>query len=764
MTEQVSSKFTDSVLTGKQGRLHTLAKNIAKVEASDKDRNQNKHQDLVQTRRKRGVVVEPLSVKEDAEIETPPQDTPPTGIGSDYDGASVIIRTKKKKLNRESMNTFNKFQNSLEEKSTEIENKTANTSWRQEGEWKKANPRKNILGKLHNLVGRALKKSKELTKEDLDEASSSLQQLRDKLNHHAEKAIEANKQGDDEAVKKHQVHMNKIKTKMGELAKREEIETIAFDTFRKALAEKILTPAEKKKREEIAQAIERENPDMPMDKKMAIATAQAKKVAEEVETVIEATEESLRKKIQSKRDALGLARERRRARGNRQQGHREIKLQAEIDNLGIKLTQFFNNKKANEGVEIDEAGPFSYGYKSPRKSTVRWEREQGLNKAKAKFVDYEVKDDMVGTARRVNGELILSKEEFEIDEANEPTKHSSEDSVARDLKTRYGNALYKSKATGGTHVISQWPDHYRAGAMRSKSLSGLLHLIDRKVKNESNAIEETELEESVSKFASTVDKAEAAYNKGNTKLGNYHLANARSHMLAMKSTEIPKISANGSYSKYKNLRDKHYDVKIVETLEQTIEEEFTHKHVDGYTRVYSNKVPTKTSEVAAHISAAKEYLHKVTGHRHSFNTFGNVSRGERGYMEFYRTPSQESSEGSAVDQIDEVSGRLLSRYLDKTGALSGNWKNLSRKRKKSSALAWRKKWGNPEGTEPKVRATESTQVYSALLGEGVVLESQHAEPDESGQIQWFMVEFKSGIHKIYADDLGIMIDEWNNNH
>jgi hypothetical protein len=47
--------------------------------------------------------------------------------------------------------------------------------------------------------------------------------------------------------------------------------------------EKTLTPAEKKKREEIAKAIERDNPKMPMDKKMAIATATAKKVAESLE-------------------------------------------------------------------------------------------------------------------------------------------------------------------------------------------------------------------------------------------------------------------------------------------------------------------------------------------------------------------------------------------------------------------------------------------------------------------------------------------------
>lgn len=48
--------------------------------------------------------------------------------------------------------------------------------------------------------------------------------------------------------------------------------------------EKTLTPAELKKREEIAQAIERENPSMDKSKKMAIATSQAKKVVEARET------------------------------------------------------------------------------------------------------------------------------------------------------------------------------------------------------------------------------------------------------------------------------------------------------------------------------------------------------------------------------------------------------------------------------------------------------------------------------------------------
>lgn len=49
--------------------------------------------------------------------------------------------------------------------------------------------------------------------------------------------------------------------------------------------EKKLTDAELKKREEIAQAIAKEHPEMEMSKKMAIATAQAKKVAEEVDSL-----------------------------------------------------------------------------------------------------------------------------------------------------------------------------------------------------------------------------------------------------------------------------------------------------------------------------------------------------------------------------------------------------------------------------------------------------------------------------------------------
>ena len=66
----------------------------------------------------------------------------------------------------------------------------------------------------------------------------------------------------------------KYPTVKGPKYKAEEIEQVD---------EKHLTPAEKVKREQIAKSIAKSHPEYPMGKKMAIATAQAKKVAEEVQ-------------------------------------------------------------------------------------------------------------------------------------------------------------------------------------------------------------------------------------------------------------------------------------------------------------------------------------------------------------------------------------------------------------------------------------------------------------------------------------------------
>lgn len=53
----------------------------------------------------------------------------------------------------------------------------------------------------------------------------------------------------------------------------------SYDKNRQLAQERKLTAPEKEKREEVAQAMEEEDPSIDMSKKMAIATAQAKKNA-----------------------------------------------------------------------------------------------------------------------------------------------------------------------------------------------------------------------------------------------------------------------------------------------------------------------------------------------------------------------------------------------------------------------------------------------------------------------------------------------------
>ena len=161
--------------------------------------------------------------------------------------------------------------------------------------------------KTQNVAKHLAKKAMKKTmgeEAELTEANKAAAELKDYANkrggmdkndfHTAAKHIET---GNQSALKKHLQDMDtspreKVLSvmnkhghdigKMGYKMRREEAE----------LDEKTLTPAEKKKREDVAKAIERDNPDMPMDKKMAIATATAKKVAEEKKSFVRSMIES----------------------------------------------------------------------------------------------------------------------------------------------------------------------------------------------------------------------------------------------------------------------------------------------------------------------------------------------------------------------------------------------------------------------------------------------------------------------------------------
>ena len=53
----------------------------------------------------------------------------------------------------------------------------------------------------------------------------------------------------------------------------------------------------------------------------------------------------------------------------------------------------------------------------------------------------------------------------------------------------------------------------------------------------------------------------------------------------------------------------------------------------------------------------------------------------------------------------------------------------------------------------------ATHVEHTELGKGVTISEQHAEPDENGDIEWYAVQFDSGVYKVYTEDLDIIVSE-----
>lgn len=111
--------------------------------------------------------------------------------------------------------------------------------------------------------------------------------------HEVEYTPDANGNGDDVFKATNIKHAIKKEPKHGYTAKKSQ-----------DVNEKVLTMAELKKRKEIADAIKRDHPEYSDAKKMAIATAQAKKVAEEVEQFDDIFEAMIAEKYNTEVEAV----------------------------------------------------------------------------------------------------------------------------------------------------------------------------------------------------------------------------------------------------------------------------------------------------------------------------------------------------------------------------------------------------------------------------------------------------------------------------
>ena len=52
-------------------------------------------------------------------------------------------------------------------------------------------------------------------------------------------------------------------------------------------------------------------------------------------------------------------------------------------------------------------------------------------------------------------------------------------------------------------------------------------------------------------------------------------------------------------------------------------------------------------------------------------------------------------------------------------------------------------------------------VFSDVYGEGIVMEGNHADPDEQGNIEWYTVKFDHGEETVFTEDIEVMINEYN---
>lgn len=147
--------------------------------------------------------------------------------------------------------------------------------------------------------------------------------------------------------------------------------------------------------------------------------------------------------------------------------------------------------------------------------------------------------------------------------------------------------------------------------------------------------------------------------------------------------------------------------------------------------------------------------------------------GERAKEVMYATATKQAMKSEEVGQVDEAdelrlrSGNMPT--LNKTAA--GKAKEMARNRAnlKQQMMDTRRRGGltGPQGKLPEETEGQhycAKHVYSEVYGEGVVVEGQHAEPDDTGNIEWYTVQFEHGEEVIFTEDVEVMMAEYHNNH
>lgn len=465
-----------------------------------------------------------------------------------------------------------------------------------------------------------------------------------------------------------------------------------FKSFKANLEEKKLTPAEMKKREEVAKAIERENPNMPMGMKMAIATKTAKRVAEEEQIDELKTSTLLRYSTKANKALIG---------GDRNKEEKRIK---GIQKAVHKIKSRYSLKTEETLDEVSKKTAVSYIQKKVSQIAKR-PGEAMLYTTKMTGSDYE---NLKRAYKRAG-----VKEEFELDEGIKPYVSS--------VSPKLGEKGSHSVMDKDGKVVKSFP--YNKDGMKAAQA----HL--KKLK------EEFELDE-----ATQFPSKEHAISYAKEKVKSHKDSDDGIEVYSMPGGGARVVHTMNSQGRQQVLKGGGKKVTTV-----------TREHVEldeAGPFSYGAKPPKKGSVAYNAMMKRKEQDNKppiepkdqmvgVAKLRKEETELDETKSAPKG---FHFTKDGKLKRGDA-DQDGPGGPMLRSDPLDK-------------QRSKVP----------PVSEAPEDQHYCAKHVYSNVYGEGVVLEGQHADPDENGNIEWYVVNFTEGPKKVYTEKLDIMIAEYHGNH
>lgn len=357
-------------------------------------------------------------------------------------------------------------------------------------------------------------------------------------------------------------------------------------SFTTDLQEKTLTPAELKKREEVAQAMERENPGMDKSKKMAIATATAKKVAEE--TVEEAKAHTV-PKTEKEKDLAKLAEPKDKithadvmvGRGVKKE---EVDLDEEqIDELSINKMMTYRSKateklgsdpakdaKRKEGirvsgmkvkaklkseeVEIEEEKkdlPFDAPYKKaedPKKTDKSGAVHTPMSRARdlaRQAMKKQVKENFDMDINDEEADQLIETVDFEqLAEISKATLGSY-------IKKAKGSAIGAAQVTGMGASMTGQKTQDKAEKKVQKRAAGINKAVDRLTS------EEADLEEGMISYTDFMDKIKMHRKAGNKVVDDKYSDKKASYTTIDSEGQGRKVTHTTSGQKMENLGKVH---------------------------------------------------------------------------------------------------------------------------------------------------------------------------------------------------------------